>query len=1247
MDLTYQLGILQLKWAKSPGHEITFRLCICRCKKIGGNRMQTTPHNSLRNLVRFVTLGIFALASFLSTGRILAQSSSAGVNGVVTDPSGAVISNARVTLRNVDTNVERDTVSNATGDYFFNNVPPERYTLSVRASGFQTEKIAAFAVDVAQVVTLNVSLKVGSVDQAVTVQAENTEVESSTAQLGSVIGTQAVNDLPLDGRNFTQLLDLTPGVTPISTGQNSSASNTLLVQTSNYSFPSINGAYNRSTLYMVDGMNNNNSWYNTYAVPPIVDTVQEFKINSHSDAQYGGVIGGVVNIASKPGTNQYHGSGWDFIRANTFDANPFFSAPPSYHLNTYGGQMGGPIIVPRLYNGRNKTFIEVGFEGTHYAKAGSTNILIPTAAQLGESTYGAPPNLTYADFSSASTGVTKNGTCNATDTTPDTGNCQLWDPTAGGNDASTPYRPAYLGNQVPVSEFNASSMAFINAVFGKNAPFTIPGIAPTVDNFQITSPTRQTTYNYTGRIDQHIGTRDFIFFRYAGAQSTVRSPSTLPTLFSTTTIPGQQYGISWNHVFSPTTSMQVQYARSHVEDDALTQFNNHNLWQTYGCSTDMCDDFVGGAALLVTQSVTNGFSGGEVNSPSSNLASIHEWSGSVIKVVKNHQLQAGGGWDEDNYTAELRQGTVGFSGGSTANFPHNPDTPATFTATQIGGQAGFGLVDFLLDYPNNENKRNVLLTERPGGIGSIYVQDSWKMTQKLTVNYGLRYDRSVIPAYGTPASIGLQGSIETGDFDFTNGNYIIQQLPPLCSVRGHAPCLPSATLPAHVVVATGGRIMHGSKLNLGPRFGFAYRVNNGLSVRGGYGIFWDNWSALIQMPQNYQGSWPDTGTLQINSTNTPGTIYTSAQDPFAQNGGNLPAVTPFTSSNVNYMVSPYWKNPYSEQYNFGFEQSAFFKSILAINYVGSATHRMDVGGYYNTGTICGAGCTYASFATRVTAGVGGQPYPYTVPEKSWDHAGASGSYNSLQATFQRFFGSGLGYLVSYTWSKTLDEGGDGFFGVEGGVPEDPYNPRASRGPASFNIPQMLVGNFVYDLPFGMGRQFNTGNRFADYLIGGWQINGIVTGRSGQNFTVTSGGDIAETGNASTYEHANEVGNPFQSGTISANPTCTPPAGSVRTKTQWFNPCAFETPTPGTLGTLGRNTLEDQRFWNFDSSVSREFPLHDTLRLGIKVEAFNTLNHPVLGSPGATTTTPSSLGVITGVATGNANRILQFSGRVAF
>ncbi len=279
------------------------------------------------------------------------------------------------------------------------------------------------------------------------------------------------------------------------------------------------------------------------------------------------------------------------------------------------------------------------------------------------------------------------------------------------------------------------------------------------------------------------------------------------------------------------------------------------------------------------------------------------------------------------------------------------------------------------------------------------------------------------------------------------------------------------------------------------------------------------------------------------------------------------------------------------------------------NYVGSASHRVDVGGYYNTGTPAAG----SSFATRQTAGTTGQPYPYAPPEKSWDHSGASASYNALQAMF-RGHTPGLQYMISYTWSKTLNEGGDGYFGVEGGVPQDPYNPKGSRGPASYSIPQLLAANFVYSLPIGTGKQFSTKNKVADYILGNWQVNGIITGRSGQNFNVTAAGDLANTGNGSTYLRANLVGNPMVSGPVSGNPGCTLyTAGTGKTKTaqQWFNPCAFVTPTAGTLGNAGRNILESATFWDVDASVFRIFPIRESLKVRANLETFNTLNHPCL------------------------------------
>jgi hypothetical protein len=236
-------------------------------------------------------------------------------------------------------------------------------------------------------------------------------------------------------------------------------------------------------------------------------------------------------------------------------------------------------------------------------------------------------------------------------------------------------------------------------------------------------------------------------------------------------------------------------------------------------------------------------------------------------------------------------------------------------------------------------------------------------------------------------------------------------------------------------------------------------------------------------------------------------------------------------------------------------------------------------------------------------------------------------------------------MVSYTWSKTLNEGGDGFFGVEGGVPEDPYNPKGSRGPASFNIPQMFTANFAYELPFGIGKTFSTGNKYVDYVVGNWQLNGILTGRSGRNFNVVSGGDIANTGNAGTYERANLVGDPYQSGPIANNPGCAAPSSPTRTAAHWFNPCAFATPLSGTLGNAPRNFLQGQNYWDLDASVFRFFPIRESFKLKLDLEAFNALNHPVLDTPGATTTTASSYSIITG--TSSTNRILQGSVRLQF
>jgi hypothetical protein len=433
-------------------------------------------------------------------------------------------------------------------------------------------------------------------------------------------------------------------------------------------------------------------------------------------------------------------------------------------------------------------------------------------------------------------------------------------------------------------------------------------------------------------------------------------------------------------------------------------------------------------------------------------------------------------------------------------------------------------------------------------------------------------------------------------------------------------------------------------------------MNDRMSIRGGFGITYDDWSGIAQIAQNFQGSWPDIGTLASQSLNIPGSgSYTSAQNPFGTSSGFFPAATPFAASNVNYFVDPNIKNPYSEQWNVGIEQQVDRLTVFSLNYVGSQSHRLDIGGYYNTGTL-----SPISFATRqaqynanpsaYSNGAGnnptGQPFPYTVPNK-WDHAAGSGSYNALQASLTRHAASGLVFNIAYTWSKAIDEGmSELFYAGNGASLSDPYNPRGSRGPSGFNVPQQFTVGLTYDLPFGKGRTFSSGNNIANYVIGNWELGTIYILRSGQNFSVVTAGDVGNTGNANTYERADIVGNPYQAGPIAANPSCTAPS-SVRNAAHWFNPCAFMSPQKGTFGDSGRNSMQAQTYDNMDVSLFRRFPIYEALNLTLRADAFNVMNHPTLGIPANGTTNTTSLGVISSVASGSNQRILQFSGKITF
>jgi outer membrane receptor protein involved in Fe transport len=1105
-----------------------------------------------------------------------AQLSSATVTGVVHDSTGGVVAGAKVLLHNLDTTIETRADTNSSGNYVFLNITPGRYSLEASSAGFQTSKITELALVVNQTATMDFTLQVGAVQQTVNVEAAGELVQAATSELGAVVEQKQVVDLPLNGRNFTQLLSLTPGVSPISVSQNSNGFGNVASGTQ-FSFPSVNGQTNRSNFFLTDGLNNQGAFSSTYAVPPIIDAIGEFKVNSHNDlVEFGGVLGGIVNVATKSGTNDLHGSAWEFLRNNEFNArNTFLANPSVFRQNQFGVAAGGPVRIPKLYNGRNKTFFFGAYEGFEYSRAANSFKHVPTDAELSGNLAGQAQA-----FNPFTTRLDPNK--------------------AGGF-----IRDPFPGNIIPANLIDTRLVNFVKSV---RPPIFNTGVGS--NNALDATPFIQHQKEYTARIDQSLGTKDNFWFRYSAIYYDTSGSAGLPVARTITDNPGQNFGASWVHTFSPTLIVQAQYGRSHQETNSFNTYPglSASAIQALGFDANFAGNFIGGFSLLPAIGIANYTTvPGISKSLNPNETNVHQWKANVSKVIGNHTFRAGGEFSASTFESLYNNANSTYATQQTSD----PSAPNV--------NPGNAVASFLLNVPDSAGRRNVHETTRLGGEMGFYFQDAWKFTSRLTVNLGLRYDRTFIPPYGRPDTVGINGGIEAGSINFNDGTYVIQQQTPSCAARGHAPCIPGdGTLPAHVLISPNRKIYHDTTNNWGPRLGVAYRVSSTTAVRAGFGIFYDNWAAVTQTSQNYEGTWPDIGQQLANNLNVPiagaATPTVIGQNPFALGGGAFPAPTPFQQ--VQWYMDPYAKNPYSMQWNFGVAKQLNDSTTVSVDYVGSGSRRLDLGGYYNVALTPGPGDPTLR-----------QPYPYIHPTY-YDRSWGRGNYNALQFNLNKRFNRGFAYQVAYTWSRSIDIGSSGWYGVEGQSVQDPYHFNNDRSVSGFDLTQVLSVNTLYELPFGKGKPLATGNRAVDYLIGGWQVNAIGTARSGQPYNLSVPGDSANTGNTG-YLRPNVIGDPTLS-----NPT----------RDQWFNRAAFAPPAAFTFGNLGRYALRSSAFWDVDASVFREFRFLESRSLEFRVETFNLPNTVILSTPTGSITDPN-FGKIT--TTANSERTLQLGVKIKF
>jgi Carboxypeptidase regulatory-like domain len=1149
-----------------------------------------------------------------------AQTTNATITGHITDPTGALVSGATVTLTDMDTQIVTKTTANDQGLYVFPSVKPGNYTLGVSHQGFRATTVSGLTADVQASISRDVALEPGATSETVTVVASegDTMVERTSSELGTEIEEKQIHDLPLNGRNFTQLLTLTPGASPVMTSQASQVGvndqAVLSLPGSSFNLPSLQGQITRENVYLLDGVVNTDFTNGVYVIPPIIDALQEFKVQSHDDkAEFGGVLGGVVNVVTRSGTNQLHGSGWEFVRNNIFDARDSFAdrpvngvapGPSEFRQNQFGATVGGPVWLPHVYNGRNRTFFFFGYERWKYTQGGNHFFNLPTPAELS------------GDFSHST--LANN----------------IFDPTTtvATSNGYTRKQFDYNGtaNVINPALINQTIVNFLKT-YDTGTPVTgVPGY-----NASYKSPRTDDSNHYMFRLDEQLGSKDILFFRYDQLNVVDVTPNSA-TQSTSSTVDAKDLAAGWTHVFTQKLLFDVRFgfATRPFNRGPATDSNGLGPLQALGF-TAPGGTILGLGAPYTAPGIQSGYGSW---APNTITNPVYSYTPTLTWVLGAHNIKFGMQYlNQGSQTHQPAYGNFPFSNTQTAD-PNNL------------GTTGNSLASALLGYPaSNSNTPDTTQGNRVSSYAA-YAQDVWTVNQKITVTYGLRIDhrRPFAPKEGTFVSSPN-----------TDGVWWIgmKSLPASCAVAGQQPCIPSATgaldgidngvaavnpdtgLPWYNAAsppiqlspygtawgATGG-------WDAGPRVGIAWRLDSKTTIRGGYGFVYDANQGIEQDWKANEGQWPANGavggSIALNQTGGPLTQFQSSVTTVAK---VLPAADPWSLG--SWYTDPHIQDPRSQQYDVLIDREIGSKTGLSIGYVGSKDDRLAVTGQWNTAKTPGLG-TISQVRART-------PFPWYNTSSFYSTSQGTSTYNALQVKLDHKFSNGLQYLVSYTYSKTLGTGGSGLFGVENGpggysVWQNYYDLKASKAALAFNVPQILAMTGQYALPFGIHQRY-LNHGVAAYVLGNWEANTNIQIRSGQPYNFDVSGDIANIEAPAgdswfTYERPNVVGNPKLS-----HPT----------KLEAFNTAAFQVPAAGTYGNAGTSLLYSSHYADADISLFKNIPIKDQLSMTLRADIFNAFNIQNYGVPDSNISDGQGLfGVISSTVSQNPRQI-QLSARLSF
>jgi hypothetical protein len=1073
--------------------------------------------------MRFCFRFLLPPGTLLLAAASVALAQTALVTGRVTDSTGAVVPGTGVTATQVATGIDRRASTNQDGYYTIPLLPPGEYRFAVQQQGFKPITRTGLILEVDQRAELNFTLEVGAVAETIEVRANVALLSTVEASQGQVIENQRIVELPLNGRNYNELALLSAGTVQPLSG-------------SRYEGFSSGGMRNTQNNFVLDGVDNNaielaGAQRRSEMVQPSIDAIQEFKVQTNAyAAEYGRAMASVVNVTTKSGANELHGTAFEFVRNEKLDAKNFFDPPdrpkPPYKRNQYGFSIGGPVYLPKLVDGRNRLFFFGDYEGTKIRESTTTTSTIPTL------------KMRTGDFSELLPGR------------------QITD--RGGQ--------PFAGNLIPAARLDPVGVTLINLYPEPQRP----GIA---SNYLYQAPRNQDIEKWDVRADVNLGSRDNVFWRLSKHDSV--TPATLnlpPPAYGggglDSIVEGINTGATWNRVWTPNLIMSVRGAWnfSLFKRDNPVQTNGELLNRKYGIKAG--NDTVPGGFSAIGVTGYRGLGIGGFNP--------------VDRDSQNRQIAADATWTTGKHTVKFGANILR----SQNNIFNIRNEVGDFTFN--GQYSRDGAADLLLGTASQFLWNTRLQVDLRSWNHGYFVQDDWKITPRLTLNLGARYE-VVLPF--------IDKYDRNGIFDtWTN------------------PDNPRLIFAGAEGKDRYNRAMYATdKNNIMPRVGFAYKLTERTVIRAGYGIFY-----------GYMEPMGDTEYIIGNPPNAYGVTLTSSPEVPAvilQQGppsGSLELAKATGLTFISYQREGDIGN--GQQWNFNIQRELGRDWLLEIAYSGSkGTHLLQR--YDDNFSPPGPGNLNAKrrYQRAEIPGTGVITSPLGPVYGHYNNGNSN--YHAMVAKAEKRFSAGFTLLGSYSFSKAI---GDYCGNAASGNPtgcgfQDVRNLRLERSVANEDVPHRFVASGLYELPFGKGRRYAASlPAVAEAAFGGWSMGSILVYTSGRPYSPTVGGNPANTTSGfGIVNRPNVVGDPYS---------------GERTLVRDFNTAAFAPNNRFEIGTAGRNILRQRRFFNWDFSALKNFQIQEKLKLQFRVEAFHFTNTPRFGLAGATVGT-ADFGRITSADTG--------------